>query len=229
MSEARIEPTAPVVGGVTETLGTSAEAHGGHTSTAVHNNSLKFAMWLFLASEIVLFMTVLAGYFIFSVHNREVVHEIHGSTISAFGFQLPSVFLVAFNTFLLLTSSWTMVMGLREAEHGNRKGLIQWITYTAILGAIFLVFQYIEYGILASHGVVLNGTDEFGEFGMRFYAPTALHGAHVLAGVIWALWVIRQGRRGAYDKNPIGVEVFGLYWHFVDVIWILIFTIVYLI
>jgi heme/copper-type cytochrome/quinol oxidase subunit 3 len=232
MSEARIE-TSPLVGGATENLGTSPEAnpgaaHGAHSAVA-HNDNLKFAMWLFLASEVIIFVTLIAAYIIFSIQHREVVHEVHSARIDVLGFSIPSVFLVAFNTFLLLTSSWTMVMGLREAEHKNRKGAVQWLTYTAILGIIFLVFQYIEYGILASKGVVLNGTGELAEFGMRFYAPTALHGAHVLAGVIWALWVVRRASKGAYDSNPVGIELFGLYWHFVDVVWILIFTVIYLV
>jgi heme/copper-type cytochrome/quinol oxidase subunit 3 len=207
-----------------------AESHGhGHGHAALHNDNLKFAMWLFLASEVIVFTVLIATYVVFSLDNRDVVKRIHESTIDILGLRLPSVFLVALNTFFLLTSSWTMVMGLREAERGNRKGLAQWISYTAALGIVFLLFQYIEYSILAHEGVVLNGTGPLAEFGMRFYTPTALHGAHVLAGVLWAFWVIRQANRGAYDKNPIGVEVFGLYWHFVDVVWIVIFTVVYLI
>jgi len=205
-----------------------AQAHS-HGHTALHNDSLKFGMWLFLASEVIVFTILIATYVIFSLENRDVVKEIHESTIDLLGLRLPSVFLVALNTFFLLTSSWTMVMGLREAERGNRKGLAQWITYTAALGIVFLALQYVEYGILAHEGVVIDGTGPLGEFGMRFYAPTALHGAHVLAGVLWAFWVIRQANRGAYDQNPVGVEVFGLYWHFVDVVWIAIFTVIYLI
>ena len=59
---------------------------------------------------------------------------------------------------------------------------------------------------------------------MRFYAPTAFHGAHVIVGVFWALIILWRGRKGHYDDNPIGIELFGLYWHFVDVVWILLFT-----
>jgi hypothetical protein len=67
------------------------------------------------------------------------------------------------------------------------------------------------------------------DYGMRFYAPTAFHGAHVLIGVIWALIVLWRGYKGYYDKNAIGLEMFGLYWHFVDVVWIVLFTLIYLI
>ncbi|MEO0598411.1 MAG: cytochrome c oxidase subunit 3 [Chloroflexota bacterium] len=67
------------------------------------------------------------------------------------------------------------------------------------------------------------------DFGMRFYAPTAFHGAHVIIGVIWALLILWRGYRGFYDENAIGVEMFGLYWHFVDVVWIVLFTLIYLV
>ena len=133
MSEAHIENTV-VVGHATENLGTTSEGHGGATgTTAAHNENLKFALWLFLASEVVIFGVMIAAYIVFSIEHREVIHEVHGSRVNLLGFELPSVFLVALNTFMLLTSSWTMVMGLREAEHGNRKGVIQWLTYTAVL------------------------------------------------------------------------------------------------
>ena len=71
--------------------------------------------------------------------------------------------------------------------------------------------------------------DSTSNFGMRFYAPTAFHGAHVIVGVLWALFVLYRGWRGAYDENSIGVELFGLYWHFVDVVWIALFTLIYLV
>ncbi len=214
MSEARIERP---------------QAHTEAQAKAIQADNLKFAMWLFLASEVVIFTILIATYVVFSVNHRDVVHEIHDSTINVFGLEIKSVFLVALNTFLLLTSSWAMVMGLREIQRGNRQGLIQWISITAVLGIVFLGFQYIEYGVLAHEGVILNGTGPLAEFGMRFYTPTALHGAHVLAGVIWALLLLRHASRGGYQNNPIGVEIFGLYWHFVDVVWIVIFTVIYLI
>jgi heme/copper-type cytochrome/quinol oxidase subunit 3 len=214
MSEARIERP---------------QAHTESQAKAIQTNNLKFAMWLFLASEVVIFTVLIGTYVLFSINHREVVHEIHESTINVFGLEIKSVFLVALNTFLLLTSSWAMVMGLREIQRGNRQGLIRWISITAVLGIVFLVFQYIEYGVLASKGVAINGTGPLGEFGMRFYTPTALHGAHVLGGVIWALLLLRHASRGGYQNNPVGVEIFGLYWHFVDVVWIVIFTVIYLI
>ncbi len=180
-------------------------------------DNVKFAMWLYLASDVVIFAVLIATFVLFRVNNEEVVKEVH---------EASGLFLVSLNTFLLLASSWAMVMGLREIKRGNRKGLINWISLTALLGFVFVALQGVEYTILSNEGITIYGS----EFGMRFYAPTAFHGAHVIAGVIWALAVVWHAMKGGYGpKSYSGVEVFGLYWHFVDVVWILLFTLIYLI
>ncbi len=176
----------------------------------------KFAMWLYLASEVVIFGTLIAVYVVFRFTNPEVVRQVHDEL---------GIALVSFNTFLLLASSWAMVMGLRAIKRGDESGLVRWIGLTAIMGAVFVGLQYVEYSELAHLGLHL-GT----EWGMRFYAPTAFHGAHVIVGVFWALRIVARGRRGYYSpQNYLGVEIFGLYWHFVDVVWIFLFTIIYLV
>ena len=196
--------------------------HGGHMTVEEHNENMKLGMWLYLASEIVIFSIMIVGYIIFRVNEPEIVHHVHSQL---------GVALVTINTFILLASSYFMVMGLREMQKGNRDGMIRWIGLTAILGTVFLIGQYIEYSELAHLGITLgfDTASEWSSFGMRFYAPTFFHGVHVLVGVIWALEVIRRGRQGRYDKNPIGIEMFGLYWHFVDVVWIMLFTLIYLV
>ena len=207
MSEARLDHPAAAVPDA------HAVAHG-HDSHS-HAENLKFAMWLFLGSEVVIFTVLIAAYLVFAVSHREQIKLIHEEV---------GILLVSGNTFILIASSWAMVMGLRELLRGNTRGLIRWISGTALLGALFVGLQMVEYSTLSSIGITLTS-----EFGARFYTPTALHGAHVVAGVIWALFVIRQARRGRYSStNVVGVEVFGLYWHFVDVIWIVIFTCIYL-
>ncbi|HYO88794.1 MAG TPA: cytochrome c oxidase subunit 3 [Candidatus Limnocylindrales bacterium] len=202
MSEAHIEVApAPIV---------QDHGHGSH-----HAENLKFAWWLFLASEVIIFTVLIAAYLVFSVDHRDMIREIH---------QEIGVLLVSANTFLLLTSSWTMVMGLRQLQRGDTRGLSRWIGATAALGTLFVILQVVETRELNQLGITLDS-----DFGARFFAPTMLHGAHVIAGVIWALSVALKARRGRYSpQNYIGVEVFGLYWHFVDVIWIFIFTIIYL-
>ncbi len=191
--------------------------HADPKAQALHTDNMKFAMWLFIASEVVIFAMLIATFVVFRVNNPERVHEVH---------EASGLLLVSLNTFLLLTSSWTMVMGLRAVQGGDRKGLARWIGATAVLGTVFVLLQYVEYSVLAHEGITLYGD----EFGMRFYAPTAFHGAHVIIGVLWAIWVVNQALKGKYDNGKyLGVEIFGLFWHFVDVVWIFLFTVIYLI
>lgn len=215
--------------------------HGHQLSTAdkAKNENMKLAMWLYLASEVVIFSILIAGYAIYRVTNPDSVKLVHEGL---------GIALVTFNTFILLASSYAMVMGLRALELGKRTQFYQWIGLTALMGTVFLVLQWVEYAELAHLEIALQGAattanselfagmnvtpeqvESMGNFGMRFYAPTAFHGAHVLIGVIWALGVLWHGLRGGYQTNSIGVELFGLYWHFVDVVWIVLFTLIYLV
>jgi len=185
-------------------------------ATPVQIDNAKFAMWLYLASEVVIFAMLIAVYIVFRYNNPDVISDVH---------EKLGIILVSVNTFLLLASSWSMVMGLQQIQRGNVQGLIRWIGLTAVLGAVFVGLQYVEYNELAHLGLSLS-TD----FGMRFYAPTAFHGAHVIIGVLWALRIVLRARKGYYSaQNYLGVEIFGLYWHFVDVVWILLFTVIYLV
>ena len=203
-------------------LTVSQPIHGHLSKEAVaHNERRKFAMWLYLASEVVIFSVLIAAYAIFRLTNPESVKSVHESL---------GIALVTANTFLLLTSSYFMVMALRAIEMGKREQFLLWMAGVVIGGAVFLVGQWVEYRELAHLEITLAGvSDEFGGFGMRFYAPTAFHGAHVLVGVLLAAWVWVAGARGKLDGNPIWVELFGLYWHFVDVVWIVLFTLIYLV
>jgi|SRR5664279_1105208 len=184
---------------------------------AQHTDNLKFAMWLYLASEVVIFTTLIAVFVVFRVNNPERVDEVHKAS---------GLLLVSINTFMLLTSSWTMVMGLRAIQKNDSQGLARWISITAILGTLFVMLQFVEYSTLSREGITLYGDI----FGMRFYAPTAFHGAHVVAGVLWAIYVVNNALSGKYSNNKyLGVEIFGLFWHFVDVVWIVLFTVIYLV
>ncbi len=191
-------------------------AEHGHDAGSRSEN-LKLAFWLYLASEVILFGVLISTYAVFRFNNPDLVAEAHKAV---------SIGLVGFNTFLLLGSSWAMVMGLLAIQRDNRSAFLRWIGATAVLGAIFVGLQYVEYGELAHEGIAIYST----EFGMRFYAMTAFHGFHVIVGVLWALFIVWNGWRGNYSsRNYTGVEVFGLYWHFVDVVWIFLFTLIYLI
>ncbi len=203
-------------------LGAVAHDDHGHMSEKEKNTNLKLGVWLYLASEIVIFSIMIVGYVIFRINNADIVAQAHEEL---------GIGLVTANTFVLLASSYFMVMGLRAMQQGNRAGMLRWIAATALGGTVFLAGQYIEYSELAHLGIALgfDTASEWSTFGMRFYAPTFFHGAHVFVGVIWALEVLRRGAKGRYDHNPIGIEMFGLYWHFVDVVWIMLFTLIYLV
>jgi heme/copper-type cytochrome/quinol oxidase subunit 3 len=186
-----------------------------------HNENLKLAVWLYLASEVVIFSIMIAGYVIFRFNEPESVKNLHKEV---------GIALVTINTFILLASSWSMVMALRAIQMGNRQQFMLFMGGVVAMGSIFVVGQWLEYSELSHLAITLSGsTEEFGAIGMRFYAPTAFHGAHVVIGVLVGLQVMWLGNKGFYDKNPIGVELFGLYWHFVDVVWIMLFTLIYLV
>jgi len=195
--------------------GHAPDTHSSIPSQEQINNS-KFAMWLYLASEVIIFTVFIAAYVVFRINNPDVVKAVHEEL---------GVILVSINTFILLTSSWALVMGLREAQKNNSQGAARWLGVTVVLGTVFVLLQYVEYNELARIGVSLDT-----EFGMRFYAPTAFHGAHVIVGVLWGLWVMNKARKGRYGaQNYLAIEIFGLYWHFVDVVWVVLFTVIYLI
>ena len=175
---------------------------------------LKFAMWLFLASEIMFFAGLIVTYITirFNSPGWPVVSDI---------LNIP---LVAANTFILIVSSVAMVLAFEAVEHGNHR-FPYYLLATAVLGLIFLGIQAFEWNELIHEGI-RPSTDLFGA---TFYTLTGFHGLHVAGGVIWILYTTVKAFRGGYAENHIGVELAGLYWHFVDVVWIFLFTILYLI
>jgi heme/copper-type cytochrome/quinol oxidase subunit 3 len=179
----------------------------------------KFAVWLFLASEVMFFAGLIVAYLNLRTNtpNWPVAAE------------LLSVPLVALNTFILICSSVTMVLAYDSAERGHDRQHLRraawFLAATALLGAIFVSIQAYEWSVLMEEGI--SATTDL--FGGTFYTLTGFHGAHVLIGVLWVLAVTIKAFRGGYDRNPLGIELAGLYWHFVDVVWIFLFTIIYLI
>lgn len=206
-----------------EMTAAAAQDHGhddAHLKKEMENK--KLGMWIYIASEVVIFAIMIAGYIIFRLNEPDSVKQIHQSL---------GIALVTANTFVLLMSSWTMVMALRAIQMNRRGEFMRWMAAVCALGTVFLAGQYIEYRELAHLEVTLDALHpEFLGFGMRFYAPTAFHGAHVLIGVLIGLHILWLGRKGHYDNGRwIYVELFGLYWHFVDIVWIFLFTIIYLV
>jgi cytochrome c oxidase subunit 3/cytochrome o ubiquinol oxidase subunit 3 len=122
-------------------------------------------------------------------------------------------------------SSLAMVLALAAVQRDDRKGALTWLMTTAVMGMIFLGFQAYEFTHFVSMGLKIDTN----LFGSSFYFMTGFHGAHVTVGVLWLLTLWVQVLRGQLGKaNALRVEIAGLYWHFVDIIWIIIFTFVYL-
>ncbi len=175
----------------------------------------RLGFWLFLASELLIFCGLIGGFLV--VKHYAATWPEH---------ELGSILLASGNTFALLASSLTVVLGIDAIRAGNQRHLVVFLIVSALLGALFLGGQAIEY----RHFIGDLGHGFGDPFGTVFFILTGLHGLHVLLGVAWAAAVALRARRGAYSAaNYTTVEMFGLYWHFVDLVWILIFTIVYLI
>jgi heme/copper-type cytochrome/quinol oxidase subunit 3 len=198
--------------------------------------TMKLGMWVFLLSEIMFFTSLIGSYIIL-----RFAHPDHFANPG----QVLNVPLTAFNTFFLICSSVTMVKAFAAIQHGDQAGLKKWLLATILIGALFVGIQAVEYRILYSEGFVpvaaeyhtVGRTGEEGGpvvggplYGATFYTMTGFHGAHVSIGVICLTFVLIRALRGKYTQNDHrGVELIGLYWHFVDLVWIILFTIVYLI
>ena len=131
----------------------------------------------------------------------------------------------AINTFILICSSVSMVKAYVAAVHDDQAGLKKWLLLTVLGGATFVGVQIYEYRHLIEHGF-LPSTNQFGS---TFYIMTGFHGFHVTCGVISMAWVTMRAFQGKYAGGKFhGIETVGLYWHFVDLVWIILFTIVYL-
>lgn len=183
------------------------------TNTGVDNR--KFAMWTLIASECFLFGTLITNYFI----NRN--RAISGPT----GTQIFDINLTTLSTFDLLMSSVAMVLALHYCKLKNLRKMQQWLGVVIVGGVIFLGFQYYEFSHFVNAGLKLDTN----VFGSAFYMLTGCHGLHVAVGVLWmsSILVTSLKRGEAWFDSDI-VEIAGLYWHFVDVVWIIIFTVVYL-
>ncbi|MGQ0612814.1 MAG: cytochrome c oxidase subunit 3 [Planctomycetaceae bacterium] len=177
----------------------------------------KLGMWLFLASDSMGFMGLIGAYMVLRIATTPWQQPGDPS----FGIALTAAM-----TFLLICSSVTMVKGLAAIQRGDVKGLQRFLIATILGGLIFLGLQVYEW----THLIHLGLSAAKSSYGATFFLLTGFHGAHVTAGVIYLSCILLRARQGGYSKESHSpVELVGLYWHFVDLVWIVIFTIVYLI
>lgn len=194
------------------------EAHAveHHTSTGLDN--VKMAMWAFLGSECLFFGSLISTYLLY--RNRVVgdsprPHEIY---------DIPYT---SVSSFVLLMSSLTMVLALAAIQRGDHRALRSWLIATALLGMVFVGGQIYEFTTFVDEGLKLSSST----FGSSFFVMTGFHGAHVTVGIFMLLALFGMSSFGRLDAvdGPRRVELVGLYWHFVDIVWIVIFTVVYLV
>ncbi len=177
----------------------------------------KLGMWLFIIVDGLSF----TGLLIAGIALRAASPEIW-----PVAGELLNIPLTAFNTFLLICTSFTMVMALNCIQKGDQTGLKKFLGLTMAGGVVFLGIQVYEY----SHFIMVDFLPSTSIYAAIFYVTTCFHGLHVLSGVIYIACILRMAGLNAYSAdNWDHVEILGLFWHFVDLVWILVFTVIYLI
>ncbi len=193
-------------------------AAGVHAGRGVSNVIL--GMILFITSEVMFFSGLFAAYFATRFHAGNQPWP-----PAAFDHILDPLSLILPATIILVLSSFTCQFAVWSIRKGDRKGYLRNIGVTFVLGIIFLILQVYDYGVLYGEGMTLGS----GPFGTTYYTLTGFHGAHVFGGVLMLGVILYRGMAGQFSgKHHDAVEAVSLYWHFVDVVWILLFSILYL-
>jgi cytochrome c oxidase subunit 3 len=191
----------------------AAATHGHYTSTGL--DSKKLAFWTYIGSECLLFGSLIATYLVYKGRS------VSGPTPH----EILNIPVTSISTFDLLMSSLAMVLALAAVTRGDKLWSRVWLATTAFLGLVFLGFQYYEFSNFVREGLTIKTN----LFGSTFFTLTGTHGAHVAVGVLWLLTLLVRSFQGKLgSEKALNVEIAGLYWHFVDVVWIVIFTVVYL-
>ena len=187
-----------------------------HPPTALGVANEKLGIWTFLGSECLFFGALISTYLIYV----ERTFEGPGPA------DIFDIYFTSASTFILLMSSLGMVLALAAIQAGDMRLFKIWTLATALMGAVFLAGQFYEFTVFVEEGMKL----ETSPFSSAFYILTGFHGLHVAIGILMlvALWALGVTGRLTPAHTP-AVENVGLYWHFVDIVWIVIFTVVYLI
>jgi heme/copper-type cytochrome/quinol oxidase subunit 3 len=184
------------------------------TTTGISNE--KLAMWTFLGSECLLFGGLISTFILYKVRaaDGETPHELY------------DILFTSISSFVLLMSSLTMVLAVSAIQRADLRAMRGWLCTTALLGVVFISGQVYEFTEFLNEGYGFTHSPAWS----AFYSLTGFHGVHVTIGIIMLLSVVALSFRGHItQKNAEAVEIVGLYWHFVDVVWVVIFSIVYLI
>jgi heme/copper-type cytochrome/quinol oxidase subunit 3 len=185
------------------------------THTGIPNG--KLGMWVFLASEIMLFGAFISSFIVLRMGSPNFgtpPHEIMGRPLATL------------NTFVLISSSVAMVLALAAIQEDDVKRFGRWMKLVLGLGVLFLVIKMFEYHHKIHEGLTISS----GLFGSFYYTMTGLHAIHIIVGLVFNAHVLSQGLRGRWSKgNWATVEYAGLYWHFVDLVWVVIFPLFYLV
>ena len=186
-----------------------------HETQPMELDHRKLAIWMFLASDIIFFGALIAAFVVYRTRS------VSGPQPA----QVLTLFHATLMTMVLLISSVAMVLALTAIRNGNRTRTWQWMLVTAGLGIIFLGLKAQEYLGLFSRGL----TPSTNIFGSVYFTLTGFHAIHVIVGIIWILAVAAKLLRGGFSQtNYLPVEMAGLYWHFVDIVWVAVFMVVYL-
>ena len=188
--------------------------HAEHRSTPLSDR--KLLMWLFLASDCMFFAALIGTYLVYNGR----------SLTGPYPVDVLDIPLTTVSTFVLLMSSFLMVLALHSIRLGDIPRFRLWTFGVAFFGAIFLGFQVYEF----RHFVHVGLTLQQNLFGSTFFTLTGTHGVHVTVGVLWLLsLLVLSYVRPMTARDALSVEIAGLYWHFVDIVWIIIFTALYLV
>ncbi len=189
---------------------------GEHDYAVTGVDSRKLGMWTFLASECLFFGALISTYLLYRTR----------APLGKSPHELYDIPYTSVSSFVLLMSSLTMVLALSAIQRGDQTRLRIWLLATAMLGMVFVGGQVYEFTVFTEKGLNLSNSVA----GSSFFVLTGFHGAHVTVGVLWLLSLVGFSLRGQIPaERSLDVEIAGLYWHFVDVVWIVIFTVVYLV
>jgi cytochrome c oxidase subunit 3/cytochrome o ubiquinol oxidase subunit 3 len=187
-----------------------------HLETNTGLDNRKLLMWLFLGSECLFFGSFISAYLLY--RNRNVT--------GPYAEDLYDIPFTSVSSFVLLMSSLSMVLALAAIQQGDLRRMRIWLLCTSMLGVVFLGGQAFEFTEFYREGLQLDTN----LFGTTFFVLTGFHGAHVTVGVLILMSLWAASLRGKLtEEHSLSVELAGLYWHFVDIVWIVIFTLVYLV